>query len=190
MNDRETIGRRGFWVLALLWLPAGVVAQAAVRFGARMGASGDPHMWPALLAAAGSLVLVAPCGLPLALGCRRLWRLRYRRGAWVAGIGLGTAYRCRIGGGRACSGPVAIAVYAIVFSLPVHGAPGGGWCGAADCWTDGGPAAQQAGRSSRLYAGSQRDAEFGYPQYAASGASLILESPDGTCRSDLRIEGF
>ena len=26
---------------------------------------------------AGSLVLVAPCGLLLALGCRRLWRLGY-----------------------------------------------------------------------------------------------------------------
>ena len=40
-------------------------------------------------AAAGSLVLVAPCGLPLALGCRRLWRMRRRRAAWVAGICLG-----------------------------------------------------------------------------------------------------
>ena len=36
-----------------------------------------------------SLAVLAPCGLPLALGCRRLWRLRYRRAAWAAGIGLG-----------------------------------------------------------------------------------------------------
>ena len=28
---------------------------------------------------AASLVVVTPCGLPLALGCRRLWRLDYRR---------------------------------------------------------------------------------------------------------------
>ena len=32
-----------------------------------------------------SLVFVAPCGLPLALGCRRLWRLGFRRAAWWAG---------------------------------------------------------------------------------------------------------
>ncbi len=76
------IARLGFWPLALLWLPAGVYAQAAVRFGPGTGVPGDPHLLSSLLMGAGSLVLVAPSGLPLALGCRRLWRLGYRRGAW------------------------------------------------------------------------------------------------------------
>ena len=49
----------------------------------------------------GSLVPVAPCGLPLALGCRRLWRLGYRRGAWMAGIGTGCGDGGGVAGGRA-----------------------------------------------------------------------------------------
>ena len=67
---------------------------------------------------AGSLVIVAPCGLPLALGCRRLWRLGYRRGAWWAGIVLGavTVAASLVAG---LLGPVAIALYAAVLSLPV-----------------------------------------------------------------------
>ena len=44
METREFIKRRGFWFLALLWLPAGGVATAAVRFvpatGAETGRSG------------------------------------------------------------------------------------------------------------------------------------------------------
>ena len=42
-----------------------------------------------LLMTAGSLVFFAPCGLPLVLGCRRVWWLGYRRGAGWAWIGLG-----------------------------------------------------------------------------------------------------
>ena len=120
MEERGWIARHGFWLLALLWLPAGVVAQAAVRFGPEP--AGSPGAWLAGLAmAAGSLVLVAPCGLPLALGCRRLWRMRYRRAAWVVGIALGaaTVAASLVAG---LLGPVAIAVYAIVFSLPAWGA--------------------------------------------------------------------
>ena len=69
---------------------------------------------------AGSLVPVAPCGLPLALGCRR-WRLGHRRAAWTAGIGLGavTVAASLVAG---LLGPVAIAVYAAVLSLPVWAA--------------------------------------------------------------------
>ena len=73
--------RRGrFWLPALLWLPAG--AAAGMPTG----------KWPVTLpVAVGSLAVLAPGGLPLAFGCRRLWRLGYRRAAWAAGIGLGAA---------------------------------------------------------------------------------------------------
>ena len=121
MEERGWIARHGFWSLALLWLPAGIAVQGAARFLPAAEALGDSHLWPAVLTAAGSLLPVAPCGLPLALGCRRLWRLRYRRTAWTAGIGLGvaTVAASLVAG---LLGPVAIAIYAIVLSLPVWGA--------------------------------------------------------------------
>ena len=120
MNERVWIVRHEFWPLALVWLPVRVFAQAALRFGPGTGVTGDPHMWPSLLMSAGSLVPVVPCGLPLALGCRRLWRLGKRRGAWLAGIGLGavTIAASVVAG---LLGPVAIAVCAVVLSLPVWG---------------------------------------------------------------------
>ena len=146
MEDRGLFNGRGFWALALLWLPAGVVVQALVRFGPETG----PHAGPGLSAAmlpmlAGSLVFVAPCGLPLALGCRRVWRLGYRRGAGWAWIGLGamTVAATVVAG---LLGPVAIAR-----SMR--------WCSACRCgWhmvvaraprltaDGGGPAAQHSGR--------------------------------------------
>ena len=115
MEDRGLIGRRGFWPLALLWLPAGVCATAVVRFSQTEQLS-DPAMW--LSMAVVSLIPVAPCGLPLALGCRRLWRLGYRRSAWLSGIVLGsvTVAASLVAG---LLGPIAIAVYAAVLSLPV-----------------------------------------------------------------------
>ena len=65
-----------------------------------------------------SLVPVAPCGLPLALGCRRLWRLGYRQTAWATGIVLGalTVLSSLVAG---LLGPLAIAGYAALISLPV-----------------------------------------------------------------------
>ena len=119
MDDRGFIGRRGFWLLALLWLPAGLVATAVVRFGPQQGLPEASGMWVMMVPMlAGSLVIVAPCGLPLALGCRRLWRLGYRRGAWLAGILLGavTVAATLVAG---LLGPIAIALYAAVLSLPV-----------------------------------------------------------------------
>ena len=112
MDRQELIGRRGFWALALLWLPAGVVASAVVRFGT------ESATWMSMLMSAGSLAPVAPCGLPLALGCRRLWRQGYRRTAWTAGVGLGavTVAASLVAG---LLGPIAIALYAVTLSLPV-----------------------------------------------------------------------
>ncbi len=115
MDRRAWIVRYGFWPLALLWLPAGVVALAAMRFGTAVVAFADSGE---ALEGLGLLVFVFPCGLPLALGCRRLSRLGYRRAAWAAGTGLGTLTipAVVIGG---LLGPVAIAGWAVLLSLPV-----------------------------------------------------------------------
>ena len=59
-----------------------------------------------------------PCGLPLALGCRRLWRLGYRRGAWIAGVALGAA-TVAVTLPAGLLGPAAIAVCAVLVGLPV-----------------------------------------------------------------------
>ena len=111
--DERASGRK-FWLLALLWLPAGLVLQAAFRFGGLV----EPITLPTLLMAAGSLVFVAPCGLPLALACRRLWRLGHPRTAWGCGVGLGavTVATSVLAG---LLGPVAIMVVALALSLPV-----------------------------------------------------------------------
>ena len=119
MEGRGFNRRWRFWALALLWLPAGVVAVAAGRFAGDGGSAAELAMRllmvPVMVV---SLVPVAPCGLPLALGCRRLWRLGYRRTAWTVGIGLGaaTVVASLVAG---LLGPVAIAVYAAVLSVPV-----------------------------------------------------------------------
>ena len=107
--------RWGFWALALLWLPGGVTALAAVRFAP--AAEFSAWLTQALMSAR-SLVPVAPCGLPLALGCRRLWRLGHRRSAWAAGIVLGTLTvpAATLAG---LLGPLGIAACATVLALPV-----------------------------------------------------------------------
>ena len=112
MDNRRGIERRGFWAPALLWLPAGLVATAVLRFG------NEPATWAMLPLSAVALLPVAPCGLPLALGCRRLWRLGYRSTAWTAAIVLGvvTVAASLVAG---LLGPIAIAVYAVILSLPV-----------------------------------------------------------------------
>ena len=91
MTDRPSRlrSRALFYVAALLWLPAGVVATAAVRLGPSGMAAGE---WPtALLMASSSLIVLVPCGLPLGLACRRLGRLGYARAAWIGGVVLGAA---------------------------------------------------------------------------------------------------
>ena len=113
MENRGSIGWRGFWLLA------GVVAMAVMCFGAEDGRAGEPvlllTMAPMMAA---SLVPVAPCGLRLAAVCQRVWRLGCRRGAWLAGMGLGAV---TVGAWLVAVllGPVAIAIYAVVLGLPV-----------------------------------------------------------------------
>ena len=108
------MARIGFWLLALLWLPAGLAVQAAVRLGpSAVGFAGPGEA----LTAAVSLAVTAPCGLPLAIACRRLWRLGYRRAAWAAGVGLG-ALTIPVAVFAGLLGPVAVAACAVLLGLP------------------------------------------------------------------------
>lgn len=126
----------------ILW-----VLRTGARFLPAAGAPGDSHLWPAVATAAGSLLPVAPCGLPLALGCRRLWRLRYRRAAWTAGIGLGVV--------SVAASLVAGLLGPVVDRRPCGRTQSAGMgslvvAGAASLITaDVGPAAQQDGRSAQ-----------------------------------------
>ena len=105
-----------FYLAGLLWLPVGVVATAAVRFGP--GAFG-PEAWPtAIVMAASSLIVAAVCGLPLAFACRRLGRLGHPRWAWIGGAVLGAAtVAASLPAGL--FGPPGVAVVALLLSLPV-----------------------------------------------------------------------
>ena len=84
---------------------------AAVRFGPGSVAA-------AMATEAGSLAPFVPCGLPLAAGYRPIWGLAYRRSAWLAGAGLGALTVAASVMARLL-GPVAMAVSAVVLSLPV-----------------------------------------------------------------------
>ena len=108
--------RISFYAAALLWLPAGVVASAVVRFGP---GSAVPGEWlTATLMAASPLIVASVCGLPLALACRRLGRLGHPRPAWIAGVIFGVAtVAASLPAGL--FGPPGIAVVAVLLSLPV-----------------------------------------------------------------------
>ena len=117
-----------FYLLALLWLPVGVVASALFRFGV----AGSLREWLLPLTAglplaeriaiAASmwlpLLTVAPAGLPLALACRRLHRKGYRVIAWaaMAVLSVVTVAATLVAG---LLGPAAIVIYALALSLPV-----------------------------------------------------------------------
>ncbi|MDE0446249.1 MAG: hypothetical protein OXH96_06200 [Spirochaetaceae bacterium] len=96
-----------FSLLALLWLPAGVVASALIR---GLGVPPEPR---ALL----SLLPVAPAGLPLALACRRLHRKGFCITAWIAMavLAVATVAATLVAG---LLGPAAIVIYALLLSLP------------------------------------------------------------------------
>ena len=103
-----TITRRfAYGLLSLSWLPTGIVIIALVR--------GMP--WPVELQAWLSLAMTAPCGLPLAVACGRLRRTGHPGAAWAAFVGLApvTALASLVAG---LLGPVAIAVSAMVISVP------------------------------------------------------------------------
>ena len=118
MADRPPRRRSqaSFYATALLWLPAGLLVSAAVRFGPTAVAPGEGAT--AALMAAPSLIVPAVCGLPLALACRRLGQLRHVRAAWIAGTVLGVAtVAASLPAGL--FGPPGIAIVAVVLSLPV-----------------------------------------------------------------------
>ena len=93
-----------FYLLALVWLPVGVLASALLR---GMGIPSEPQAFL-------SLLTVAPAGLPLALACRRLHRKGYRVIAWAAMAVLSVATLV-----AGLLGPAAIVIYALALSLPV-----------------------------------------------------------------------
>ena len=105
-----------FWAAALLWLPAGVVVSAAIRFGPSAVEPGA--LLTAMAMASSSLVVASVCGLPLALACRRLGRLGHPRLAWIGGamLGVATVAASLLAG---LFGPLGIAVAALVLSAPV-----------------------------------------------------------------------
>ena len=105
-----------FWAAALLWLPIGLMASAAIRFGPTAVAPGE--LVTAIAMAGSSLIVAAVCGLPLALACRRLGRLGHPRWAWIGGAVLGAAtVAASLPAGL--FGPPGIAVVALLLSLPV-----------------------------------------------------------------------
>ena len=116
MKDRGWFVRNRFWALALLWLPAVMVGNEMVRFFAIGGASVDGLWVTATVRAASSLVMVAPCGLPLAAVCRRLRRHGYRRGARLAGWVVVVLTVAAAGTPAGMLGPLSIAVYGLVFT--------------------------------------------------------------------------
>ncbi len=96
-----------FVLLALLWLPFGILLVTAAR-GIPLFV--EPQAWLAL-------IFLAPFGLPLASACRALRRGGHVVSAWAAFIVLApaTVGSVLIGG---LFGPLGIAIYAIVFSFP------------------------------------------------------------------------
>ena len=106
-----------FFIAALLWLPVGLILSALLR-GFGFGGGPDTPAMGLLLAPLLSLVVVAPAGLPLALACRQLRRLGYVRTTWVAAAVLApaTVAASLLAG---LLGPLAIATYAVILSLPI-----------------------------------------------------------------------
>lgn len=103
-HRRKADRHAGFWLLALLWLPALVIGAVLIQFSPYLGASpseaelrvlhpplavvpmGEVSLWVRLVPALTiALFVFSPAGLAVALPCRQLWRLGYGRAAWIAG---------------------------------------------------------------------------------------------------------
>ena len=115
--NRETARQAGFWILALSWLPAAVITRIVNYAPFQSG----PLDWvqvlrweaPMIVYANGGAISASPIFGPMvaavvvifayisvlpALLCRQLWRLGYRRSAWIAGIAIAIATVFVIGG--------------------------------------------------------------------------------------------
>ncbi len=104
-HGRDAPQSEGFWLLALMWLPALVIGAILVDIFPSLGTSpsefelsvfhppltvvpmGEVQLWvrfvPMFVIA---LFVFSPAGLAVALPCRQLWRLGYRRTAWTVGV--------------------------------------------------------------------------------------------------------
>ena len=104
-HGRDAPRSTGFWLLALLWLPVLVIGTILIDMYPSLGASpsefelsvlhpplvvvpmGEVQLWvrfvPMFVIA---LFVFSPAGLAVALPCRQLWRLGYRRTAWIVGV--------------------------------------------------------------------------------------------------------
>ena len=97
--------RLKLWLPALLWLPAGIMAEEVLRAGSMEGVN-TPLAVLELLPA-------APCGIPLALACKRLALSGYPGPALLAWVSLGAVSVAGF------FGPLPVGVQAILVSLPV-----------------------------------------------------------------------
>lgn len=109
--------RAVFYVLALTWLPLGILLSSLIRHlpGA---ATDNPLMFLfGLIGSLLSLAVLAPCGLPLAYAWREIYKIGYPRVAWTAFALLAplAAVATLFAG---LVGPIAIVLYAAVLSLP------------------------------------------------------------------------
>ena len=114
MTDQPFGSAGKFWVFSLLWLPAGIVVVSLSRGVAPPITPETLFMLPVALM---SLAVTAPCGLPLALAFRKIWRTGSMRAAWTSFAILAplTSFAALLAG---LLGPIAIAIYAIALSAP------------------------------------------------------------------------
>lgn len=114
MTDQPFGSAGKFWVLSVAWLPAGIVA---VSLGRGVTPPITPETLFMLPTALMSLAITAPCGLPLALAFRKIWRTGSTRTAWISFAILAplTSFAALFAG---LLGPIAIAIYAAVLSVP------------------------------------------------------------------------
>lgn len=114
MTDQPLGSAGKFWLLSLVWLPAGIIVVSLSRGVAPPITPETLFMLPVALL---SLAVTAPCGLPLALAFRKIWRTGSTRAAWTSFAILApvTSFAALFAG---LLGPVAIAIYAAVLSAP------------------------------------------------------------------------